>query len=570
MNVVIFTGGNGNSNLIRFIEHLSYANLSLIINGYDDGLSTGTIRAANNGMLGPSDFRKNFTYILDNFSTSNLYIKQLFNYRLSVHDCNTLLNDPKLFIEQIMGIDKFKPHSEEFLRSYLSMGIDVLLSYTKEIEQLNDFSLGNIIIGGLYNHFNDFNRALKELTEFFDLNARMINASTDDDAKLVAFDKKLNLLSNEAAIVNYQGDEPIKDFYLLPFSRIREIEKKNILAPDEIESMAITPQISKEAKEAISDADLILFGSGTLFSSLLPSYRICSDAILRSNARKVLIINNEYDNDIRNIELDEYVQLILREFPGRDISFFDRIIVDSRSAIIKSDKTISNYSNLILEDVSNHDRKHNGFKLWGAITKSLVQTGGLHRIKIIPSDEMSEKTKMIYHEEIEEYNKNAIGDIEFYLDHEKSIDYNYYLIIDTSGKINLNDIKNWVEFAIKFDFDCIFGSRFYSRRQMIFSYKRRLVESKRVYLFSLFTSNLVSFFYFLRFFKIVSDPFSGIYLIKADNGFRYKGVPHFLKYINKNKIEILSLPITYRTFKQVNYMRKSVSVLKNIIKLFFK
>lgn len=68
MNVVLFTGGRGNFNLIRYIQDLSYVNLSLLINGYDDGLSTATIRSANAGMLGPSDFRKNFTTILDSFT----------------------------------------------------------------------------------------------------------------------------------------------------------------------------------------------------------------------------------------------------------------------------------------------------------------------------------------------------------------------------------------------------------------------------------------------------------------------------------------------------------------------
>lgn len=85
MNVVLFTGGSGNANLIRYIKDLSYVNLSLLINGYDDGLSTGTIRSANYGMLGPSDFRKNFSNILDSYAESSLKIREIFAHRLNHH-----------------------------------------------------------------------------------------------------------------------------------------------------------------------------------------------------------------------------------------------------------------------------------------------------------------------------------------------------------------------------------------------------------------------------------------------------------------------------------------------------
>ncbi|MEX1014098.1 MAG: 2-phospho-L-lactate transferase CofD family protein [Candidatus Paceibacterota bacterium] len=566
MNVVLFTGGRGNANLINYIKDLSYVNLSLLINGYDDGLSTGTIRSANMGMLGPSDYRKNFTNILDSFSTTNLNIKKIFDYRISKSECRLLLKDHHSLLDKILYEKRLDARSEKFIRTYFSLGTKKLLTHTKEIDLLNDFSVGNIIIGGLYDKYQDFNAALKVLTDFFDLNARLINVSIHDDSKLVAFDKKMNFLSNEADIVNYREDEPLKDFYLLSLSRFLKLDKEKDYKPNGIEALSIVPEISTEAKDAILNADLILFGTGTLFSSLLPSYRICRYVIKESKARKVLIVNNDYDNDIKNIRLDEYTHLILREFETQEISFFDRIIADNHSAVIQQGN--DDYSNLIKANVANPNRKHNGYRLWSTITKSLDQIDGKCRVKIIHPDEMSDQIKKIYQEEIDVYNGNSIGEIEFSFGDENATDYNYYLILDTSGKINLHDIENWIQFANKFNFSCIFGSRFYSRKQLIFSFKKKLVESKSVYLLSMLTSNIVSFFYFLRFFNFVADPFSGIYLMKADKDYRYKGVSNFLKYINKNKIEILSLPITYRTYKNVDYMKKSVTTIKNILKLF--
>ncbi len=103
MNVVIFTGGNGNANLIKHLKDIPFVNLSLLINGYDDGLSTGIIRSANRGMLGPSDFRKNFTYIIDDFTESNRNIKRLFEHRLSESETKDFLSSPANLIASLLG-----------------------------------------------------------------------------------------------------------------------------------------------------------------------------------------------------------------------------------------------------------------------------------------------------------------------------------------------------------------------------------------------------------------------------------------------------------------------------------
>lgn len=57
--------------------------------------------------------------------------------------------------------------------------------------------MGNIIIGGLYEHTKDFNAALAMLTDFFDLNARLINVSVDQKCKLVAFDEEGTFIDSE-------------------------------------------------------------------------------------------------------------------------------------------------------------------------------------------------------------------------------------------------------------------------------------------------------------------------------------------------------------------------------------
>ena len=65
IKVVLFCGGRGSASIIRSLIQLPSVDLSLLINAYDDGLSTGDLRAFIPGMLGPSDFRKNLSYLID-------------------------------------------------------------------------------------------------------------------------------------------------------------------------------------------------------------------------------------------------------------------------------------------------------------------------------------------------------------------------------------------------------------------------------------------------------------------------------------------------------------------------
>ena len=65
IEVSLFCGGRGSANLIKELVKYSNIKLNLIINGYDNGLSTGVLRKFIPGMLGPSDFRKNLSHLLE-------------------------------------------------------------------------------------------------------------------------------------------------------------------------------------------------------------------------------------------------------------------------------------------------------------------------------------------------------------------------------------------------------------------------------------------------------------------------------------------------------------------------
>src|SRR5438105_4482694 len=59
VDVVVFTGGRGSAVLSERLMAHPRIRLTLAVNGYDDGASTGEIRRFLGDALGPSDFRKN-------------------------------------------------------------------------------------------------------------------------------------------------------------------------------------------------------------------------------------------------------------------------------------------------------------------------------------------------------------------------------------------------------------------------------------------------------------------------------------------------------------------------------
>ena len=57
--VVLFSGGRGSGMLSKQLLRDPRVRVTLAINGYDDGASTGEVRRFLGDALGPSDFRKN-------------------------------------------------------------------------------------------------------------------------------------------------------------------------------------------------------------------------------------------------------------------------------------------------------------------------------------------------------------------------------------------------------------------------------------------------------------------------------------------------------------------------------
>src|SRR5204863_3579595 len=81
LRVAVFCGGRGATSILRALLRTPGVHLTVLVNAYDDGLSTGRLRGFVPGMLGASDFRKNLARLLAMSSPVQFAIADLLEYR---------------------------------------------------------------------------------------------------------------------------------------------------------------------------------------------------------------------------------------------------------------------------------------------------------------------------------------------------------------------------------------------------------------------------------------------------------------------------------------------------------
>lgn len=302
-NVVAFSGGRGSETFLKAWNSKRPFNLDLLVNPYDDGLSTGRIRDFIPGFLGPSDFRKNLVHYLysSGDKTDNFFASKL-EQRI-----NTLNETKTMFISDIsaQSFSSFEGQTEALIKAIRKFEL-----YEKNsLKPFNyaDCALGNIVLAGLYLESGfDFQGAVSELIRIFKAEFGLFTVSNQNDMSLVAITSNREFLAREHLIVNglYTGAVT-----RLGFISTSELLNNDIFYSDirteadltEIERYFVQPKSSLEAADKLQNADLVCYLPGTQNSSLFPSYKILKNEIQSSNAHtKVLVMNLTRDHDMSN------------------------------------------------------------------------------------------------------------------------------------------------------------------------------------------------------------------------------------------------------------------------------
>jgi 2-phospho-L-lactate transferase/gluconeogenesis factor (CofD/UPF0052 family) len=304
LSVVVFSGGRGSSVLSQeLIAHPGIV-LTLAINGYDDGMSTGEVRRFLGDALGPSDFRKNASHLARALRTCPDADIELLDRRLP-SPCSR--DEALVLLRQVGGA--FETRIAAFEKELVASG--------KPFE-FSDCAIGNIVFAGSFLLAGRaFNAAVDDYCGLLRLPPGLIeNVSDGTNAYLVALDPDDSLLASEADIVDAKRQNRIKDIYLLD----RKPSEEDALALASMPTAAIGAWLeSRRARipmnpslpEKIARADLIVYSPGTQHSSLFPSYLTegLSDAIAANlTALKLLITNIQRDAELTGASAVDIVE----------------------------------------------------------------------------------------------------------------------------------------------------------------------------------------------------------------------------------------------------------------------
>jgi len=319
LRVVLFSGGRGSGALSSQLVANPQIALTIAINGYDDGASTGEVRRFLGDCLGPSDFRKNASRLARALGTAPAALIDLLDLRLD-DDLKDRATASKL-TAAVAGEQPFDPRLGKAVGFATSLSQAVrsavavrLQRFAQELAasrapfDFADCSVGNLVFaGGFLLADRQFNPAVDDYVGLLGLPAGTIENVTDGvNAHLVAIDADGKLLGSEEDIVDATRRNRIDDIYLLnrrltpldteEFGRLARADLARAL-DQRTAGVRLNPRLAT----AIEEADLIIYAPGTQHSSLFPSYLTTglSEALARNlTAVKLLITNIQVDAEI--------------------------------------------------------------------------------------------------------------------------------------------------------------------------------------------------------------------------------------------------------------------------------
>jgi 2-phospho-L-lactate transferase/gluconeogenesis factor (CofD/UPF0052 family) len=331
LKVALFSGGRGTETIAQALLKHPQVALTVIINAYDDGLSTGAMRRFIPGMLGPSDVRKNISRMMRLTDDCDRSLRALSDYRLPLDTpfeaALQLLDDirccrcpreafiaqhyPHLSIEQAHTLGRYCAAFYAYSQAEAARGNTFSFS---------DCALGNIIFAGSFLCCcRDFNRTIEELSTLYKLRGRLLNVTRGENYFLTARKRDGSFLLSEAAIVSDNEGSSIERLYLLEQRFYDELVGSGSEDSPEmaraIEQAARQPEINPVADRVLREADIVVYGPGTQHSSLFPSYLTVgvAEAITENrNADKLFLANIWRDLDIEQEDAASLVEKFLQ------------------------------------------------------------------------------------------------------------------------------------------------------------------------------------------------------------------------------------------------------------------
>ncbi len=322
LNVVLFSGGRGSGALTEQLVTNPRIALTVVINGYDDGASTGEVRRFLGDALGPSDFRKNAARLARALRSCPAPLVDLLDMRLEPGLVERATGagltaavwagpdraevDPRLAPVRAKA-EALPDERREAVAARLERFAQELHSSHAPFS-FADCSVGNLVFaGGFLLAGRSFNEAVDDYCRLVGLPAGLIDNVTDGtNASLVALDADGRFLGSEEQIVDATRQNRIHDIFLLSAPPTAEEARGWASCSREelgaiLRGRAAPVRLNPRVGEAIRAADLIVYAPGTQHSSLFPSYLTPGlSGVIAGNlmAIKLLVTNIQADAEI--------------------------------------------------------------------------------------------------------------------------------------------------------------------------------------------------------------------------------------------------------------------------------
>lgn len=319
-DVVVFCGGRGATTILSSLARTRNVQLTVVVNMYDAGLSTGRVRRAFSGMLGPSDIRKTVgTLTATVGDEAQRALASLLESRLNPlgGEVDSVAGSSREQLAALIDgrLDGVDAHAAQLVRN-LSLETwfqlrDSLTAFQKALASngaefsYDDLAIGNAVFAGFFAD-GDLNHAVDRYQQLFGIaGRRVLNVSRGEDRWLSARAGDF-ICPDEGTLVSQTPPQPISDLYLLPRQGHDELlggldgwsQAEGVGA-----GLALAerlPLLNPEVARRVGEADVIVYGPGTQHSSLFPTYLtvgLGEEIAANRSAEKLFVANIQRDHD---------------------------------------------------------------------------------------------------------------------------------------------------------------------------------------------------------------------------------------------------------------------------------
>lgn len=208
-----------------------------------------------------------------------------------------------------------------------------LINYRFESGGLQGHSFGNLFLSTFEKVSGSFEKAIEELGAILKMKGKVIPVTTSETHLMMLLENGEMLEGEEQIYSSEKIDQGYKSIYLSPH-----------------------PKVNPKAVEEIVSADVVVFGPGGLYTSLISSLLVegVADALCKTKAKKIFVVNlMNRKGQTTNFCVSHYVKEI-EKFTKKDL--FDAILVNSELPSVELMDVYKAEGDLVRNDLEGHSK----------------------------------------------------------------------------------------------------------------------------------------------------------------------------------------------------------------------